>query len=82
MDSSDLRLLIGLLFGAFLTIVLVSDLIKRRAQAPKIKVRPKQSTGFRRTLKPETPPDGGFRARPTDQVAPRSARHDFKVPRN
>lgn len=82
MDSSDLRLIIGLLFGAFLTIVLLSDLIKRRAQAPKIKAKPKQSAGFRRSLKPETPPNGGFRARPIAPDGPRTARHDFKVPRN
>lgn len=82
MDSSDLRLIIGLLFGTFLTIVLVSDLIKRRAQAPKVKERPKQSAGFRRSLKPETPPNGGFRARPTTPNGPRTARNDFKVPRD
>lgn len=82
MDSSDLRLVIGLLFGTFLAIVLVSDLIKRRAQAPKIKAKPKQSAGFRRDPRPEIPPDGGFRARPSAPDGPRTARNDFKVPRN
>jgi hypothetical protein len=82
MDSSDLRLIIGLLFGTFLAIVLVSDLIKRRAQAPKVKERPKQSAGFRRSLKPETPPDGGFRARSSAPEGPRTARNDFRGPRD
>ena len=82
MDSSDLRLVIGLLFGTFLTILLLSDLVKRRANRPKIKEKPKAATGFRRTVTPETPPDGGFRARPTAPEGPRSPKHDFKVPRN
>lgn len=82
MDSSDLRLVIGLLFGTFLAIMLLSDLAKRRANRPKIKEKPKPATGFRRTVRPEPPPDGGFRARPAVPEGPRSPKHDFKVPRN
>ncbi len=81
MDSSDLRLIIGLLFGTFLTIVLLSDLVKRRSQAPRIKKKPKPS-GFRRSALPETPPDGGFRHKPEAHEGPRSPRHDWRVPRN
>jgi hypothetical protein len=97
MDSSDLRLIIGLLFGTFLAIVLLSDVIKRRAKRPKIKeektlkptgfrrtATPESSSdrGFRRTATPEPPPDGGFRRTPAAPEGPRSPRHDFKVPRN
>jgi hypothetical protein len=95
MDSSDLRLMIGLLFGTFLMIVLVSDLLKRRAARPKI-AKEKGPTGFRRTAMPdapasggfrrtatpELPADGGFKARPDAPEGPRSPKHDFKVPRN
>ncbi len=82
MDSSDLRLFIGLLFGTFLAILVLSDLAKRRANRPKIKEKPKRVTGFRRTATPETPPDGGFRHKPEAPEGPRSPKHDFKVPRN
>ena len=81
MDSSDLRLIIGLLFGTFLAITLLSDLVKRKQRAPKIRVKPKPM-GFRRDPRPELPPDGGFRAQPTAPDGPRTARNDFKVPRN
>lgn len=53
MDSSDLRLLIALLFGIFLAITVLSDLVKRRPKAPRMKVR---ETGFRRTPPPEAAP--------------------------
>lgn len=81
MDSSDLRLLIGLLFGTFLAIVALSDLAKRKARGPKVKPRP-TNPGFRRTMRPDIPPDGGFRRTPAAPEGPRSPRHDFRVPRN
>jgi hypothetical protein len=81
MDSSDLRLIIGLLFGMFLAIVLLSDLAKRKSRAPKIKVKKVKQTGFRRIATPETPANGGFRSTPAAPEGPRSPRHDWKVPR-
>ena len=45
MDSSGLRLLIALLFGAFLLITVISDLAKRRRKEPKVKAR---QSGFQR----------------------------------
>jgi hypothetical protein len=77
MDSSDLRLIIALLFGAFLAITVLSDLIRRRPKAPKMKVK---DSGFRRAPTMPVPPDAGFRRSPPP-VEPSRPQHSWKVPR-
>ena len=75
MDSSDLRLIIALLFGAFLAITVISDLLKRRPKAPKMKVK---HSGFRRPSAPAS--DAGFRhTHPPEETA--RPQQSWKVPR-
>ena len=76
MDSSDLRLIIGLLFGTFLLIVVLSDAARRKPKSPRMKVK---DSGFRR---PSSSSDTGFRRSQAPPATPRPPRRDWKVPRN
>lgn len=73
MDSSDLRIIIALLFAAFILVLVIGDLTKRRKAKPS-PARKARARGFERAKPPAAPAQPArtwkAEARPTNRSNP------------